>query len=225
MSKWFNLIAVLSVFLFSLSADAKTYSQGDYDWKIKVAQQKMLLLGYSEEQPSGKLTKVTADKLKSFQKQNKLKANGKLDDKTYSRLVWLAFSKEGITKVKGSEIVKTAAKFKGVPYKFGGTTKKGFDCSGYVQYVFDKHKAKLPRSADEQVLQGVFVLQKDLKPGDLVFFTTYAPGASHVGIYAGSGKFWSASTSKGVILASLKDNYWKSRYYGARRVLTANGEP
>lgn len=82
----------------------------------------------------------------------------------------------------------------------------------------------MPRSADVQVLEGIFVLQKDLKPGDLVFFSTYAPGASHVGIYAGSGKFWSASTSKGVVLSSLQDSYWKSRYYGARRVLIENGE-
>lgn len=225
MASWLNLIVLLSILLLPLSADAKTYSKGDSDWKIKVAQQKMQVLGYYAEQPTGKLNEATSASLKNFQKRNKLKANGKLDEKTYSRLVWLAFTKEGITKVKGTEIVKTAGKFKGVPYKFGGTSKKGFDCSGYVQHVFDKHKAKLPRSADEQVLQGIFVLQKDLKPGDLVFFTTYAPGASHVGIYAGSGKFWSVSTSKGVILASLKDNYWKTRYYGARRVLVTNGEP
>ena len=56
---------------------------------------------------------------------------------------------------------------------FGGTTTKGFDCSGYVQYVFKDCKAKLPRLADEQALQGIFVTQKQLRPGDLVFFTTY----------------------------------------------------
>lgn len=226
MKRWVAVIAVFCILLAPFTADAKTLKKGDSGWKVKVAQQKLQVLGYSDEKPNGKLTDKTAEGLKKFQKANKLPANGKLDDKTYSRLTWNAFAaKEGISKIKGSDIVKTASKLKGVPYKFGGTTPKGFDCSGYVQYVFKKEKADLPRSADVQVQKGVFVLQKDLKPGDLVFFSTYEPGASHVGIYAGNGKFWSASTSKGVVLSSLKDSYWKTRYYGARRVLITNGAP
>lgn len=194
------------------------------NWRLKVAQQKLQVLGFSDERPSGRMTEATSSALKSFQKQHKLKADGELNDATYQKLTWEAFAKEGIPKVKGKEIVSRAAKYKGVPYVFGGTTTKGFDCSGYVQYVFKDCKAKLPRLADEQALQGIFVTQKQLRPGDLVFFTTYAAGASHVGIYAGDGQFWSASSSKGVILSSLKDDYWKQRYYGARRVLITNGE-
>lgn len=194
------------------------------NWRLKVAQQKLQVLGFSDERPNGRMTEATSTALKSFQKQHKLKADGELNDATYHKLTWEAFAKEGIPKVKGKEIVSRAAKYKGVPYVFGGTTTKGFDCSGYVQYVFKDCKAKLPRLADEQALQGIFVTQKQLRPGDLVFFTTYAAGASHVGIYAGDGQFWSASSSKGVILSSLKDDYWKQRYYGARRVLITNGE-
>lgn len=194
------------------------------NWRLKVAQQKLQVLGFSDERPSGCMTEATSSALKSFQKQHKLKADGELNDATYQKLTWEAFAKEGIPKVKGKEIVSRAAKYKGVPYVFGGTTTKGFDCSGYVQYVFKDCKAKLPRLADEQALQGIFVTQKQLRPGDLVFFTTYAAGASHVGIYAGDGQFWSASSSKGVMLSSLKDDYWKQRYYGARRVLITNGE-
>lgn len=194
------------------------------NWRLKVAQQKLQVLGFSDERPSGRMTEATSSALKSFQKQHKLKADGELNDATYHKLTWEAFAKEGIPKVKGKEIVSRAAKYKGVPYVFGGTTTKGFDCSGYVQYVFKNCKAKLPRLADEQALQGIFVTQKQLRPGDLVFFTTYAPGASHVGIYAGDGQFWSASSSKGVILSSLKEEYWKQRYFGARRVLITNGE-
>lgn len=194
------------------------------NWRLKVAQQKLQVLGFSDERPSGRMTEATSTALKSFQKQHKLKADGELNDATYHKLTWEAFTKEGIHKVQGKEIVSRAAKYKGVPYVFGGTTTKGFDCSGYVQYVFKDCKAKLPRLADEQALQGIFVTQKQLRPGDLVFFTTYAPGASHVGIYAGDGQFWSASSSKGVILSSLKEEYWKQRYFGARRVLITNGE-
>lgn len=205
-------------------APAAKVSAQQSDWRVKVAQQKLQALGLSKEKPSGRMTDATRAALKKFQQQHKLKASGALDDKTYRKLTWEAFAREGITNVKGSEIVKQAAKYKGVPYKFGGVTAKGFDCSGYVQYVFKNCRAALPRAADEQVLQGVFVTQKQLRPGDLVFFTTYAAGASHVGIYAGKNQFWSATSSKGVMLCSLQDSYWKTRYYGARRVLVSNGE-
>lgn len=204
-------------------AAAKVSAQQS-DWRVKVAQQKLQALGLSDEKPSGRMTDVTKAALKKFQHKHKLKASGALDDKTYRKLTWEAFAKDGITNVKGSEIVKQASKYKGVPYKFGGVTAKGFDCSGYVQHVFKNCRASLPRAADEQVLHGVFVTQKQLRPGDLVFFTTYAAGASHVGIYAGKEQFWSATSSKGVALCSLKEQYWKTRYYGARRVLVSNGE-
>ena len=193
------------------------------NWRLKVAQQKLNVLGLSEEKPNGRMTVATTEALKRFQKEHRLKVHGELDETTYRKLTWEAFTKEGIKDVQGKEVVSKAAKYKGVPYVFGGTTPKGFDCSGYVQYVFKNCQAKLPRLADEQALEGVFVTQKQLRPGDLVFFTTYTAGASHVGIYAGSGKFWSAS-SKGVSLSSLTDDYWKNHYYGARRVLVANGE-
>ena len=231
LQKLLPLPAMLLVLAFCLAcilpqtADAKTFKQGDTDWKIKVAQQKLQTLGYQKTPPSSKLTAQAAEALKAFQKDSRLKATGSLDDKTYSRLTWQAFvQKEGIAGVQGRSIVAQAAKYKGAPYKFGGTSAKGFDCSGYVQYVFKQNKASLPRSADQQVLKGVFLTQKKLKAGDLVFFTTYAPGASHVGIADGKGRFWHVSSSKGVMLSSLSESYWKQRYYGARRVLIENGE-
>jgi cell wall-associated NlpC family hydrolase len=120
---------------------------------------------------------------------------------------------------KGDMIANTASKYKGVPYIFGGASPKGFDCSGFIMYVFDQHNIKLPRTADKQFEKGKFVAQKDLKVGDLVFFTTYEKGASHCGIYMGKNNFIHASSSRGVMISALSEKYWKDRYVGARRVL------
>lgn len=223
---WLTVICcLLLVCLLPSLAMAKNKTKAPArDWKLTVAQQKLELLGYGVDRKDGRISKDTTEAINKFQKEHGLKKSGKLDTKTYNKISWEAFKMEGIPDVRGKDIVKTAAKYKGVPYKFGGTTPKGFDCSAYVQYVFGRHDAKLPRTADAQVLDGIFVLKSKLKPRDLVFFSTYASGASHVGIYAGSGKFWSASTSRGVVLDSLDTGYWKEHYYGARRVLIENGE-
>ena len=208
------LILVLPETVLAASVPLKV---GDKSWKVKVTQQKLNVVGINTE-ITGNFSKDTEKALKDFQQKNKLKVTGLLDDVTYQKVIKAAFEKEGIRGISGKEIITTAAKYKGVPYKFGGTTPKAFDCSGYVQYVFCQHKARLPRLADAQCLEGIFVLKKDLKEGDLVFFTTYEPGASHVGIYAGKDQFWNAS-SHGVMLSSLKEKYWSEHYYGARRVL------
>ena len=116
-------------------------------------------------------------------------------------------------------ILAEADKYRGVPYVFGGTTPSGFDCSGYVKYVFEKQGISLPRLADEQYNIGVEVSRANLKAGDLVFFETYEPGPSHSGIYIGDGKFISATSSRGVAVADLDTGYWGERYIGAKRVV------
>ena len=119
-----------------------------------------------------------------------------------------------------NKIVTTAKKYIGVPYVWGGSTPRGFDCSGYVQYVFDQHGISLPRTTTEQYRIGTYVSKSNLKVGDLVFLqNTYREGISHVGIYVGDGKMIHASSSKGVVISDLSSSYYVKHYYGARRIL------
>ena len=114
-------------------------------------------------------------------------------------------------------LTSDALRFLGVPYVFGGTTSGGFDCSGYVQHVFAMVGLHIPRTADAQYYSGSKIAGQMI-PGDLVFFQTYEPGPSHVGIYLGNGRFAHASSSHGVMVSSLGDSYWSARYIGAKRL-------
>ncbi|HWS15517.1 MAG TPA: NlpC/P60 family protein [Candidatus Methylomirabilis sp.] len=107
-----------------------------------------------------------------------------------------------------------------VPYRFGGTTLWGLDCSGFVQKAFAFLNRDLPRSAREQFLEGAAVEKANLSPGDLVFFRTYAKYPSHVGIYLGDNRFVHASArERKVTVDSLDKPYYEKRYIGAKRLL------
>ena len=123
--------------------------------------------------------------------------------------------------VTGSQIVETAKKYLGVPYVYGGSTPKGFDCSGLVYYVLKSHGIKVSRSSAAMYKCGTPISKSELQPGDLVFFQgTYKAGISHVGIYVGNGKFiHSPQTGDVVSFADLNSAYYTSHYYGAIRVV------
>lgn len=124
-----------------------------------------------------------------------------------------------------NDILKDAEKYLGTPYKFGGNTSAGFDCSGFTVKVFEENSLDLPRRSSDQAGTGKNIDIADVKPGDLLFFAT-AGGSrvSHVGIVHDIGpdgevKFIHASTSKGVIISSLNEKYWNKAYLHAQRVL------
>lgn len=115
-------------------------------------------------------------------------------------------------------LIDNALSLQGVPYKWGGTTRKGFDCSGFVQYVYQGSGIYLPRTSFAMYNVGVSVKREDLQPGDLVFFSTYTKGASDVRIYIGGGRTIGAAND-GVEIHNLSESFWSEHYLGARRVL------
>jgi cell wall-associated NlpC family hydrolase len=114
----------------------------------------------------------------------------------------------------------------GTPYKFGSNNpEKGLDCSGFVKHVYkESADISLPRSARDMSKEGQAVAKEELEPGDLVFFNTRKRPNSHVGIYAGNGEFVHASSnrSKQVTVSRMDQQYWATRFNGARRVLASH---
>ena len=118
-------------------------------------------------------------------------------------------------------IMKEARKWMGTPYRYGGKSRAGTDCSGFVMSVFQEAAGiKLPRSSREQQVYCEGIDRRRLEPGDLVFFSTSrrSKAVSHVGIYIGDGDFIHASTSKGVIISSMDERYYTSHYHSCGRV-------
>ncbi|WLR47753.1 LysM peptidoglycan-binding domain-containing protein [Halobacillus litoralis] len=119
-----------------------------------------------------------------------------------------------------SGLIAEAKKHIGTPYHWGGTSPAGFDCSGFLQYVFAQEGISIPRTvasiyADSRMDS---VSGSNRQVGDLVFFETYKPGASHAGIYVGNNSFIHTGSTNGVEISSLSSNYWSQRYIGTKRL-------
>lgn len=122
-------------------------------------------------------------------------------------------------------VCKKARDYIGTPYKFSGMNpKKGFDCSGFVNYVYSQFNVKLPRTTSDQIKQGKSVSLKKARKGDLIFFkgsNANSRKAGHVGIIVSTDneiKFIHASTSRGVIISSLSTDYYKKRFIKVKRL-------
>ena len=201
------------------TSEAAQFRVGDQGEEIAEIQGQLVLLGY-DVMADGTFGVATVEAIKDFQKAQGIKADGLIGPATYSAL--LGKEMPDITHSLGyiaNNIISSSMNYIGVPYVFGGTSPYGFDCSGYVQYVFAKAGISIPRTADVQYDFGTPISTTDLVPGDLVFFSTYTYGASHVGIYLGDNNFIHASSSRGVTIDSLGSSYYSSRYIGARRIL------
>ncbi|MEN1759868.1 NlpC/P60 family protein [Anoxynatronum sibiricum] len=118
-------------------------------------------------------------------------------------------------------ILETALELQGIPYRRGGSTPAGFDCSGFVTYVLGQHGISLPRSSAAMYRATEKISMDELEPGDLVFFQGYQSGPSHVGIYVGNNEFIHAPSSGRTVSFDQVDDpsYWGPRQYGAARIL------
>jgi cell wall-associated NlpC family hydrolase len=113
----------------------------------------------------------------------------------------------------------TAEKYLGTPYRRGGTDRNGFDCSGFVLTVCGECRGiKLPRTAEEMFRAGTSVAREELRLGDLVFYSTGLHSIDHVGMCLGDGRFIHASSSDGVTINGLDEEYYRTRYRGAVRL-------
>ncbi len=150
-------------------------------------------------------------------------AEGKLAAALALPAVEIASSNETSFSQFSSELVLRAMTLLGINYKFGGNTPEtGFDCSGFVRYVFkEAFGVTLPRRAEEISQKGQRISVEQLVPGDLVFFNTLKRTFSHVGIYIGNNQFVHApSSGSGVRVENIDKSYWQTRFDGARRLIT-----
>ena len=214
-----TLTCIFTLFLCLTSTVAfASFERGDEGQEVLSIQKRLVELHYTISNLDGDFGPETETAVKKFQSDIGLEADGIIGPATYKALM----NKEmppNRNDAKLRNILRAAYSVIGTPYVFGGTTPYGFDCSGFTQYAFARAGVSIPRTADVQYYSGRRVPIDNLRPGDLVFFTTYEPGASHCGIYLGNGQFIHAGSSTGVTVSSAFTGYWGARYYGACRIL------
>jgi len=170
---------------------------------------------YDELHREENLARAALAAKKAAERIAKASAKAKKAGKTYQ-----------LSKADREALLKYAKYFKGGKYIWGGTSPKGFDCSGYVQYLYKKHGVNLPRTAWAQSKKGVPVSLDELQKGDLLFFLTDKKRGipvTHVGIYIGNGEFiHAASRKQGIIISPITHGKYRNCFVGAKRIITSN---
>jgi cell wall-associated NlpC family hydrolase len=163
---------------------------------------------YSYSKTTDYYGEYTTDAVKKFQDAKGITVDGIAGDETFKAL--------GVHEENNdSNIVEVAKKYEGTPYKWGGESPDGFDCSGYLNYIFDEaENIDLPRTVDEIYAEGTSVEEPAV--GDIVFFNLEGDGPSHAGVYIGNDQFMHASSSDGVTTDELGSSYWSDKYMGAK---------
>ncbi|MFB4169171.1 NlpC/P60 family protein [Virgibacillus sp. JSM 102003] len=207
---------------------------------VKIAQHALQYFGYYEGEIDGIYGPLTKKALEIAEEEHGLELIDETEQVTESSLTAL-YKKDGnneqnieqkakqevkektqeakkveVTSTNFSGAIDAAYAQIGTPYVWGGESPGGFDCSGFIQYIFKTQNIVMPRTVSDAWNFTQHVNSPSV--GDLVFFETYKPGPSHMGIYIGDGKFIHAGESRGVEISKLSTSYWDQRYLGARRV-------
>ncbi len=194
---------------------------------VKELQSKLKAIGLYSGSLDGDFGNGTEQAVRNFQSRNKLTVDGIVGPATWEKLKqstgYEGSSSDGNSDSGSSnssfsvmDLIADASLYIGVPYVWGGNTPtQGFDCSGFLVYVFNKQGVSLPRTMAQ--MWNVTTSVSSPSVGDIVYFTTYKPGASHGGIYIGNNKFIHAGSSTGVTISDMTSSYWAPRYLGAKR--------
>lgn len=215
--------------------DSATLQSGDTGKAVEELQKLLKKKGYFDYKIDGIFGPATESSVRNYQINHRLISDGIAGRKTINHLktekVTLMPSRsamvvqeekknndtqETISITTNTDLIAAAKSLQGTPYLWGGTTRNGFDCSGYLMYVFKRTGINIPRTVTDIWNYGSAVETK--QPGDIVFFETYKKGPSHAGIYLGNNKFIHAGSSTGVTISDLDMSYWKTRYLGAKRI-------
>jgi peptidoglycan hydrolase-like protein with peptidoglycan-binding domain len=193
---------------------------------VRELQHQLTVLGlFSGHQITGYFGPITEAAVKQFQQQHALISDGLATTKTIQKIIEvtakqlipaITLPSETRNNFQVLNVIADASELLGTPYIWGGTTSTGFDCSGFIQYIYQKNTVKLPRTVAQMWQVGKEVT--DLQVGDIVFFETYMPGPSHAGIYIGNNQFIHSGATLGVSISNLQSNYYSTRYLGAKRV-------
>ena len=198
--------------------------KGMYGDEVSKLQNKLGEYGYYKDPVDGRFGGNTLSAVIQFQMDAGLDADGVVGLSTWEALKNFrgasSISRGRTDTRKTQMLLSLARQYLGVPYVWAGRSPGGFDCSGFITFVFDQLGYGLPRMADGQYEVGIPVPRQALRPGDLVFFETYEPGPSHVGIYLGNEQFIHASSGAGYVTVTPMSNpYHRDRYLGARRII------
>ncbi|WP_110114724.1 peptidoglycan-binding protein [Bacillus sp. CGMCC 1.16541] len=205
----------------STSVSSTTLRLGMSGSAVTSVQKVLINKGYLKASATGYFGSLTRTAVINFQRANGLSADGVVGPATQRALNSNTSQSAvgGVSTVSSaSQLISYGKRFMGTPYVWGGSAPGGFDCSGFLNYVYRNGAGvSIPRTVAQIYQQGTRVSSPQV--GDIVFFETYQPGASHAGIYIGNGQFLHSSSSKGVGIDSLSNSYWSKRYLGAKRYL------